>query len=240
MITDEVPVPFIETEEYIEIEIGYDELGFLRPSNFRWRINKDYLVQQMRRGCYKMLSAREDFPKVQDPQELVDKTEKIILIAFDRQIEAFLTLRTAGRKFKGVELMDRLITNVISVTLQTALVRETARISNLLGDMYDKYPETEEPTDDDWKETLEKIENGTHSSCYSASGYSASTVSIPTDMYDILKEYYRHRADKEPTAGCIDGLTESILSDFINALEGEFSSPKLREMYDKYLSKYGE
>lgn len=59
-------------------------------------------------------------------------------------------------------------------------------------------------------------------------------------MYDILKEYYRHRTHEEPNAGGIDGLTEAVLSDFINALEGEFSSPKLREMYDKYLLKYGK
>ena len=58
MITDEVPVPFIETDEYIEIAVGDDKLGFLSTSNGRWRIYKDYLAKQMRRGCYKMLATR--------------------------------------------------------------------------------------------------------------------------------------------------------------------------------------
>lgn len=149
--------PFEETDNYIEFEIPWSHVGFIESANGRLRVYKNYLAIQQRWACIRLLSNKQALQSVSDPQELIDQAEMEICKRFQKLMQAFLVLKTDGIEKKEYEGFTAQTADYIRVVLQAALIRETARISNLVGEMFD---ENSDPTDEDWDKTIDKIQKG--------------------------------------------------------------------------------
>ncbi|MBQ2622354.1 MAG: hypothetical protein IJF84_13525 [Thermoguttaceae bacterium] len=159
------PVPFTETDDYIEMEISFaSKIGFLEPERGFWRIPKDYLDKRIRWAVLRALRPGIEWNEDSDSSTFIDQIEAKLQRHFNRELKSFSWLMSHGSKSKRNECWNMLITHFVGATLRSQMLLEEARIAGLIEELTDVTPI---PTPEQWEVVIRKIENGEHrSECF--------------------------------------------------------------------------